>query len=541
MTGPGLPPAGRLRGLLPAALLSAILFAAWAWYFAVYRVDDAYIVYRYAENLAAGRGFVFNAGERVEGVSCFLWTLLLAVAARCGLPLPRVAPLLSFAAGLAVLLLLPGTIARARGRPRPDGWDLCAAALVGAHPGFAYWSVGALETMPYTLLVLLALRTSLGAGPGRVGAGSAVFAGLAMWIRPEAPLLAAGLAADRGLAAGRRWARDAASWAAIAAAVFAPLLLFRVLYFGDWLPNTYYAKTGFGLLESARIGAIYVARFFCSVVPSFGAENMPLALLGCAAVAALVVFGVAKPGLRGAGLLVAALVAAAVVEGGDWMVLHRFLVPALPMLALLAAAAAGEWTAERGSSPESPGEGDPAPRGPRGAALAVAVGLASLLLASFVAAGVRERDGARGLAVNEEGYREAHHAVARFLRDRARPGDVVALMDIGIIGYESGLRVLDISGLTNPEIARAPGGFLAKSYPPEAILDREPRFLVLVDGFPIDTRIALDRRFLASYRLVFERNHRFNWVPPESYTLHVFEKIEEPAGDRGSDVAPGAP
>jgi len=32
-------------------------------------VDDAYIQFRYAHNLATGRGAVFNAGERIEGAS----------------------------------------------------------------------------------------------------------------------------------------------------------------------------------------------------------------------------------------------------------------------------------------------------------------------------------------------------------------------------------------------------------------------------------------------------------------------------------------
>ena len=32
-------------------------------------VDDFYITYRYAGNLAAGRGFVFNPGERVFGLT----------------------------------------------------------------------------------------------------------------------------------------------------------------------------------------------------------------------------------------------------------------------------------------------------------------------------------------------------------------------------------------------------------------------------------------------------------------------------------------
>ncbi len=43
-------------------------------------VDDAYISYRYAHNLFRGNGLVFNPGERVEGYSNFLYTLLMSLA-----------------------------------------------------------------------------------------------------------------------------------------------------------------------------------------------------------------------------------------------------------------------------------------------------------------------------------------------------------------------------------------------------------------------------------------------------------------------------
>jgi len=46
--------------------------------------DDAFISYRYAQNLAEGRGLVYNAGERVEGYSDFLWTVAIAGAVKAG-------------------------------------------------------------------------------------------------------------------------------------------------------------------------------------------------------------------------------------------------------------------------------------------------------------------------------------------------------------------------------------------------------------------------------------------------------------------------
>ena len=104
-------------------------------------------------------------------------------------------------------------------------------------------------------------------------------------------------------------------------------------------------------------------------------------------------------------------------------------------------------------------------------------------------------------------------------------------MDIGRIGYETGLPILDISGLTDREIARASGGFLHKRYPAGRLLARAPRFFVLVDGFPIDEGILRDPVFVAAYRLVLERNHRFNWTPPDSYVLHVYERREAAASD----------
>lgn len=42
-------------------------------------VDDAYISYRFAQNLVAGHGLVFNPGERVEGYTNPLTVLLAAL------------------------------------------------------------------------------------------------------------------------------------------------------------------------------------------------------------------------------------------------------------------------------------------------------------------------------------------------------------------------------------------------------------------------------------------------------------------------------
>lgn len=162
----------------PATALGVVAVAAWLAYMAAFQVDDAYIVCRYAANLARGEGLVFNPGMRVEGVSCFIWTVLLAPFALFRLPLPIVAPFLTALTGLATILLLPTTSANLGGRHEPDGWDHLASVLLICHPSFAYWSVGGLETVPFALLMLLALRDQAGALARGEGRRSAVWVGL---------------------------------------------------------------------------------------------------------------------------------------------------------------------------------------------------------------------------------------------------------------------------------------------------------------------------------------------------------------------------
>jgi hypothetical protein len=85
----------RLRYLL-IPLFSLALSAAPHLLFGPVIVDDAYITFRYAENIAAGKGFVFNPQDGpVQGTSTPLFTLLLAAGRLAGLPCATTALLLA--------------------------------------------------------------------------------------------------------------------------------------------------------------------------------------------------------------------------------------------------------------------------------------------------------------------------------------------------------------------------------------------------------------------------------------------------------------
>jgi hypothetical protein len=247
-----------------------------AW-LAVYQVDDAFIVYRYARSLAQGDGFVFNPGERVEGVTCFLWTLAMTPFAAIGWPLPRVGPALTAVAGLSCLALIAKRHAESEDRDRIAFRDLLPPVLLAATPAFAYWSVGALETVPFALLLTAAARDHAKERRGGGGLRSAVWLGIASLVRPETPLIVAALALDRVVTRGLA---STARWLGVIAAIFGPFLVFRRLYFDSWLPNTYYAKTGAPLGALVVSGWRYLRGCLASLVPAFGAGGDLIGILG---------------------------------------------------------------------------------------------------------------------------------------------------------------------------------------------------------------------------------------------------------------------
>jgi len=60
-------------------LLTVLIAAGWLAWTRRFVQDDAFISFRYARNWVNGHGLVFNPGERVEGYTNFLWTLLCAL------------------------------------------------------------------------------------------------------------------------------------------------------------------------------------------------------------------------------------------------------------------------------------------------------------------------------------------------------------------------------------------------------------------------------------------------------------------------------
>jgi len=200
--------------------------------------DDAFIAYRYAENLALGRGMVFNPGERVLGFTSPLHVLLAAVVHPVvgHEALPRVMAGLGCVAWTAQAVVVYRLLTGALGR---GAAGLVATLLLVGGAGSARWV--ALETNLAVALSLGALALAFEAR----WRTAALVVGLACLARPDAGIMAALLA---GYGALRLQARVAVP-AGVFVAVVLSWVVFATAYFGSAVPEPLrvkFQRTGFG-------------------------------------------------------------------------------------------------------------------------------------------------------------------------------------------------------------------------------------------------------------------------------------------------------
>lgn len=409
--------------------------------------DDAFISLRYAANLAEGFGLVFNpGGERVEGYTNFLWTVLLAGAMRAGLD-----PILFM--DILGVLMMPVTLwlayRLACHTTGSRGVGLITSALLAGNYTFSAYATGGLETHLQTLLgVLVAEQVAEGVrhrswGPGRcVTISLACAAGLLTRLDSAVLIAIPGLVSLAAPAAAGSGARGRMRRAALlmlpGGLVVGAWLAWKLGYYGHILPNTFAAKTSSATLPIR--GAFYVLSF-----------SLSYALLPVAGAFLLV----ARRSLGAWGAAVFAIVAGTpalwltyvVLVGGDFME-FRFIVPAMPYVMLLAA-----WTIVALTDRLRW----------RAAMIGVLFGASSFHAAAFPRSPLgRGMETIPGMVANL-GPGEGHWVrIGRVLGEALPPEEavVIAVTPAGAIPYYSRLDTLDMLGLNDRWVARH-GAFLS--------------------------------------------------------------------------------
>ena len=217
-------------------------------------IEDSAISFAYARNLVEGEGLVtWWGGERVEGFSNALWTLLVAAWYALGVPVWTSSKVMGAVFGLLTLPFTYAIVLRARPGMRTDV-ALVAPLMLAASPQFVVWNASGLENSLYCLLLAagmwrLLVEVEEEDDTRQVFPWSAVcYAGLAM-TRPEGVMYAAIAAVCLVLdGIARRRLRPTLVWGLVLAV---PLVLYegwRLWYFAWPLPNTYYAKEADGSL-----------------------------------------------------------------------------------------------------------------------------------------------------------------------------------------------------------------------------------------------------------------------------------------------------
>ncbi len=485
-------------GLAPARrpVLGLLIAAAGLWLVIAGRVlgdwevDDAYISYRYADNLRHGAGLVYNPGEIVEGCTNFLWTLWIAAGLALGLDPAGLALASTIAAALGLLALTYQVGAKLAGTGSP--WSLWSVAVLAVDTGVLTYGArgGGLETLPFTVAILLPVALLWGGSARnalrwRIAGGVALAA--AALLRPEGIIVAAILLGGRAVqdgCAGRPVRRLCAAGTLPFAAIWLPYQVWRVGFYGYPFPNTFYAKTGASLavLERGLLYADNAATDHWLLTALLLVGSLGLAWIGLRALRAG-----RRPAVSAAGraladsatglrVVLAALVCVytlyIVIAGGDWAEAGRFFVPILAPSVLLAAEVL-RWAGNRAWA---------IPRAGRAAPLALAgltlIYLLTTLWHSRPAGEITTR-------LERETYKYQKWALAAiWLRDHTPPGTLLAATPAGVMAYYSRCPVVDMLGLNDLHIGHLQPATLGNAMAghdkgdPAYVLARRPTYLL---------------------------------------------------------------
>jgi arabinofuranosyltransferase len=466
-------------------------------------IDDAYITFRYARNLAGGLGFVYNQGQLVLGTTTPLYTGLMALAWLLGLHnLPAVALAANALAdaGTAVLLFWLG-------RRLSANWPVAVAVGLAwaISPMSVTFAVGGMET---SVVILFLVGSFAAHVAGRSRLAAAVMA-LAVLTRPDALIAAALLLADMGLrpllakAGGSLTARlRRLPWAEIAifVGVLAPWLLFATFYFGSPLPQSVQAKVHAYHLDqfSALIRWIqhlstpfFEHELFGRFWPAIG---LPLYL-------ALYLIGslhIIRRAGRALPMMIYLSVYVLAFSVANPLIFRWYLAPPLPFYflgILVGLDAIVTGLAQR--------------LGRARAAAWVSGLVAALLLVASLNAYTLHPDHGPGRPAPEMAWFKLellYGQAADLVRARMHPGDVVAAGDIGAVGWFTGAPILDTLGLISPEAVPyypLDPSLLVISYAMSAdlIRDQNPDYVITPEVYVRNTLLPA-AWFHRQYRLI---------------------------------------
>ncbi len=447
---------------IAGGMIAAITLFVWNEYALVghigFPLDDSWIHLQMARNLSLGQGMYFNTGEPVSASSAPLWTLLLAA-----LHLLPWDTILAVKVSGVALLWGAGLVTAVAGRSLGLSpiWAAGAGMALALSPRMIWGGLSGMEIPLYTLLatagIWLHIR-SFGSSPSLVSTALFACASLA---RPDCLVLLPLALLDRWCRASliSVW-RDYRKHLLLFAGILAPAVAFNLATIGRLLPNTYYAKVGdFGLLGALNDGnyiqvlktlGYYPLQQLQELAQLAVSENLVLACFIPIGLLHLVsqcsAGGKSKPVGQSAFLLLI-LVGYPVIRGllapfhGPLFQHGRYVGFLFPLFVLVGVVGMRQAILQFTRLGDFPRVRRTATWGP-----ALLWGMLAMNMVGL------QLQYARTYAANVADIEHMHVAMGQWLARNTGEDAVVATHDIGAIGYFSGRRVVDTSGLITPEI-----------------------------------------------------------------------------------------
>lgn len=379
--------------------------------------DDAYIFFVYVKNLLTGNGLTYN-GREVWGFTSPLWVGLVSLVSLLRVPIHHTGEILSTISGWFALWATYH-LARSLGLTRSR--SLFPPLLLGWTGDFVFYSSVGLEIVLFSGSIAVTMAFVFNAKYSqKKGLLKLALLMVAMiLIRPEGVLFAGCLLVL--LILQTQSIRDALLVGLIIVFIMTPIIVIFYLYYGDWLPNTYYVKSNAGFANLS-----HGIHYLWSSLPRYS----PIIALG----AIFLIIGLIKQGISFKLdywlLLISGMwVGYITVQGGDNMVGGRMWIPILPMAFVAFISCLYQI--------------------PKKLLFVFTLAFCSILFFAYYFDA--------SITSHRNSWQKSYtirKKAGQYLRDQYSPKTIVALSPAGIIPYYSELPTIDMLGLNNRYIAR---------------------------------------------------------------------------------------
>ena len=442
-----------------------------SWSFLFQNVDDAYISYRYGKNLMEGKGLVYNQGEYVEGYTNFLWTMITAPFTTI-----RSVDVSIFSSSIGLILSMVNILLITLIAKQFNGnlvkyikyLILIPPLFLALDDSIAFWAIGGMEFPMYTLFILGIIYNYYKLNDSNKHLYYLMmFLMLCTLTRPEGNMIFVITIFHMFLFRKNIKKYNKVIFTVIAAyAIFCISYYgFKFLFYGQVIPNTFYAKGVTDLKMNFLLGTKYLALcigtriyifIFILFIPFKKAfKDQKLSYL--------IIFSI---------IYIVYLIAV----GGDWMIANRFFVPILPMLYLLSAIGFinvlvklkeylnNEQKALKYANVIA-------------AVLAILLFILTLSLLEYKQLIIRDSNAK---------YEMQWSMFGKWLKMNVDPKTVIAVGPAGKIPYYSELYTIDMWGLNNDYIANTNSKRLQaghKKFDIDYVLSLNPEFIIGYAGF----------------------------------------------------------